>query len=115
MSSFNDVVMTALADLGFDQGSINDRLFAYLRSEGFTGSLNDMWLQYLNSQGFGSGSLDDRMFAYLGDLGYTGSLNDRLFQAWKDQVVLGTTFEQFFTSDDELFLTSDSEEFLVKP
>lgn len=42
MPSLMDNIMTAYDGLGFTTGSINDRMFAYLRSKGGTGSLDDM-------------------------------------------------------------------------
>jgi hypothetical protein len=40
-----DTLMTQYAGLGFTVGSLHDRMFAYLRSKGGTGTIADMEVQ----------------------------------------------------------------------
>lgn len=54
--SFNDVMMSFLAAAGFSTGTLQDRWMAYLRSQGFTGTVNDMkvpfWLNFSEGGSF---------------------------------------------------------------
>ena len=58
--------------------SNTDQLFAYLGSLGYTGTINDRLYAYLRSVAHRDGSIDDLLFQVLGELGYTGGLSNRI-------------------------------------
>lgn len=56
-SHINDLWLLALTQQGYLDGSFGDRMFAYLRDQGYTGSLNDMlYAWWSNGGGFGGGT-----------------------------------------------------------
>lgn len=54
--SFNDAMMSFLAAAGFGVGTLPDRWMAYLRSQGYTGTVNDMknpyWINFSEGGSF---------------------------------------------------------------
>jgi len=82
--TLNDVMMQALADRGYEEGSLNDRLLAFYRDNGaIATTLNDAELQYLQSLGATGTTLNDAWFGYLRSLGFTGTLNDMQYRFWE--------------------------------
>lgn len=91
--------------------SINSRQLAFLKTQGYTGSVNDAYRAYLLSLlGVTTGAIDDLLYTYLKSrwgytgslndmlvahlryLGYTGSINDMLYAAWGAAGIAGHSF-----------------------
>lgn len=43
---YNDLLQEYLIGLGFDVGTLNDNLAAFLADQGYTGTISDNWKQY---------------------------------------------------------------------
>ncbi|MBT6124503.1 MAG: hypothetical protein HOH70_04845 [Halieaceae bacterium] len=94
MGHFSDNKLERLRISGFDEGTTNDREFAWLKDRvgwefGDSESLADLWGLFLENAGF-SGQRNDALFGWLGSLGYDVSddLNDRLASFWGDPAPL---------------------------
>jgi hypothetical protein len=85
-----DALHSSLTDLGFTQGTINDRLFEYFLSEGHTGALDDMWDSWLRGKGF------NNIAEYLLDLGYTGQIDGAFTQALVDGAFFGASRDDYW-------------------
>jgi hypothetical protein len=84
---FNYLTIT----LGLTESSVEDALYSYFGTQGYTGALVDREKAYLEAAGYSTGSLEDRWVLYLQSKGYTSSCLPDLFRsALEDDALLLT-------------------------
>ena len=85
MATLNDVKYAALRKI---TGSVGPATVNDLEREWLTGAtssdgtLHDKLMAYLALAGFTTGTLHDRLMAWLGGQGYEGTLNERFYRYW---------------------------------
>jgi hypothetical protein len=87
-------------------------LSAYLRTEGFTGTVNDILKKWLRVEGF-EGTINDSFNAYLSSLGFTGTINDKI-RKWgmnelKNFITLERTANAYYQLSEPLTFAGDFE------
>jgi hypothetical protein len=84
--SLADARFQALRALGYT-GSARDMLFEWLGDNGGVGgTVIDRWYTYLVSEGYGPRAVPDMREKQLRDLGYTGALSDMELAFWTNMV-----------------------------